>query len=108
MQLDDLAVGPSAHVTIAHGLTVKPKMVLARLHCTADDNNYVTGDTVELGSGTAMSPTGHTGHAIKTDATNLIIRFGSQANIYNIPDGSSGNTVGITLAKWSISFIAYA
>ncbi len=98
-------------LTLAHGLGVKPKLVIARLTCTSTDLAWSAGDTVEIGSGVASSENQNRGHAIYTDTTNINVRFASGTPVYQIPQksgGSVGNTGDIDPTKWTVTFIAFA
>lgn len=94
-------------LTIAHGLAVRPPLVLARLVCQTGELGYTAADEVDVGSGIVNSG-GNQGHSLITDATNLNLRFASGASTYAIPNKTSGATTNITNANWKIVFLAFA
>lgn len=104
-----LTAAASTLLTLAHGLGAKPSLVLARLTCTSTDLSYAVNDTVELGAGIAGSGSLNFGHTVRTDATNLYVRFASNSNIYEIARNTgAADTIAIDASKWTIEFFAYA
>lgn len=101
----DQVITSAGALTLAHGLGVIPYQVIWSLVCVTADQNYVAGDQVfTAGSFQATNQ----GVSIVPDATNLNIRFGSQANVFNVINKTTGATNNIVLANWRIRFLAVA
>lgn len=101
----DQTITAAGALTLAHGLGVIPKHVHAILVCQVNDLNYTAGDLVPFpngGQGTSQ------GYSCVVDATNLNIRFGSQANVFILLNKTTGAGTNITLASWKIRFMATA
>lgn len=92
-------------LTLAHGLGVKPKAIVVRLTCVTNDEGYTAGDTLEAG---LTGYAGDHGNAIRTDATNIYVKFGNATNVYTGINLSSGNAVDLLDARWTVQFIAFA
>ena len=92
-------------LTLPHGLIVKPKMVLVRLTCVTGEGGYTAGDTVEIPNGYAYLDHGQ---GIRTDQTNIYVRFGSSAQVYVVQHDDTGNEEALTNANWTVQFIAFA
>mgnify|MGYP000704182502 CR=1 FL=1 len=90
-------------LTIPHGLGVQPKNILAWVINTTADLNYSVGDLVYVDT-TSQDATTATGVSIVPDATNLNIRFGSNANVFTLLDKTTGNVSGITASSWNVVF----
>ena len=94
-------------LSIAHGASAKPKIVVAYLVCQTDEQGYVAGDElfVNVGSDETYS-LGH-GFALTRSTTNLEIRFGSDANVFAMPNKTTGTRANLTNASWKIVFSAF-
>jgi hypothetical protein len=95
-------------LTIAHSLGAKPKLVTAYLVCGTGELGYSAGDEliVTVGSDETYS-LGHS-FALTRNATNLEVRFGSDANVFAMPRKDTGARTNLTNANWTIVFQAYA
>ncbi len=83
-------------------------MVQTLLHCTSSEANYSIGDYVFIDPH-IQGTTASRGAAIVPDATNLHIRFGSDAAVFDVINKSTGTTLsGITPAKWKYVVRAWA
>jgi hypothetical protein len=94
-------------LTIAHGAAAKPKIVTAYLVCQTGENGYSIGDElfVNVGSDETYS-LGH-GFAFTRSSTNLEVRFGSDANVFAMPNKTTGTRANLTNANWKIVFQAF-
>lgn len=92
-------------LSLAHGLGVMPSLVQVRLKCTSAEGNFSVGDEVIFNSGDQNA---HRGCAIVPDATNLVIRYGSDANTFNVNNKTTGASFAITNASWVAIFKAWA
>ena len=101
------AISAAGLLTIAHSLAEMPKIVQARIICKTGEHNYSIGDeTIVYTHGDVTGNA--SGMALIPDATNLVVRFGSEANVFGVRDKTSGAAVNITLANWKLILRAYA
>lgn len=99
----DQTITAAGSLTIAHGLGVAPKRIAWALVCQTADQNYTAGDVVFY----PLNNTGtNQGVVIVPDATNLNVRFGSSATVFQIINKTTGAANNITLANWKIRFYA--
>jgi hypothetical protein len=96
-----ITVGGS--LTIAHGMGVAPKVLLAFLKCTTADIGYAVGDIVPIGFN--VVETNNRSVTITSNATNLIALFGSNLQLMR-KDTGVVNT--ITNANWAFIVRALA
>jgi hypothetical protein len=92
-------------LTIAHGLTVEPDIIQVYLQCTTAERGYSIGDKVQINSmsGNANSATAdNKGIAFVFDATNLVIRFGADTNVFRILDKSTGMAENLINGNWQL------
>lgn len=105
-------ITPAGGLTIAHGLGVVPRLVNLWLVCKVADLNYAVGNEVAINpagndpssGGTAV----HRGVGVKRDATNIIVKFGSNTSPVAIIDNGTGAGQGIVAASWKLVVEAYA
>lgn len=88
-------------LTLAHGLASQPKLAIPVLQCTTAEGNYSIGDEVFI-SFSADDRTNNRGVSVVPDATNLNVRFGSDANTFNILNKTTGVRFAITNANWRL------
>lgn len=85
-------------LTLAHGLSSQPKLYFTYIKCTTGEHNYSIGDEVPVPmNGNSNNNYGVT---VVPDATNLTVRFGSDANVLQVLDKTSGASANITLSSW--------
>lgn len=90
-------------LTIAHGLGARPSVITAWLVNVTGEHNYTTGQTVSVPVGhDATSGTNNRGFSCRADTTNLVLRFGSDANVFVINDATSGVSQLATNANWTL------
>jgi hypothetical protein len=101
-----ITVGGS--LTLAHGLGTTPKLYLPFLQCTTGEGGYSIGD--EVMPATNNIDTGSNGRnaTIVPDSTNLTVRFGNIAGVFNIVNKSTGADLLITAANWKFVMRAWA
>lgn len=96
-------------LTIAHGLAVKPKLIQAALVCLTAEHGYSINDEVMMNPGVSSSgATGDRGLAVVTDATNLNVRYGSNASVFTLLNKTTGANAAPTLANWRLVLRAWA
>lgn len=107
----DQTITAAGTLTLAHSLGASPKIVQCLLKCNdaGGDIGYANGDYVFInttggdGGSTAIS----TGVSIIPDATNLNVRFGSDAVVFLINRKDTGALNSITASKWKFIVRAY-
>lgn len=99
----DQTITAAGSLTIAHGLPAVPNRVMWSLVNVTADQNYVAGDVVFAPINNAG---GNQGVAVVPDATNLVVRFGSGATVFQIVNKTTGALNNITVANWRIRFYA--
>lgn len=96
-------------LTIAHGLGVAPAIVLGELVNVTGELGYTAGQTIPINLGSAPETTISEGISVrKDDATNLIIRFGTVANVFAVIHATTGSATAITAANWKLVLRAFA
>jgi hypothetical protein len=95
-------------LTLAHSLGTMPSLVQARLVCKTADDGYSIGDEVIVNNSENAIANQSLGHSIVLDATNLNVRFGATANVYQIINKSNGAGVTISSANWRLVVKAWA
>lgn len=94
-------------LTIAHGLGVKPKLYVMFIQCITAELGYSIGDelaTLYFSHDSALSR----GASIVPDATNFVIRFGSQSPVFAVLNKATGSCVSITIGNWKFLVRAWA
>jgi hypothetical protein len=107
----DKAISIAGTWTLAHGMGLKPKIIMLYLHCLTSELGYTAGQEYLIGAGVHESNgNANQGSSIVSDATNIVVRFGSQTGgVYGIINGGTGSdTVSITNANWALIVRAYA
>lgn len=108
VQTADQTITAAGALTIAHVLGRVPVLMQAFLRNTSAEFGYSIGDIVPVILGVAQTTTGY-GLTVTPDATNLNIRFGSQAtSTIPIMVKSSGAAGPATNASWSLFIRAWA
>ncbi len=97
-QSSDQTITASGGLTIPHGLSAKPTLVIYLLKCTTAEGNYSVGDEVMV---TINDRTGQ-GVSIWPDATNINVRYYSNASTFSIVNKTTGGTFDITNANWRL------
>lgn len=90
-------------LTLAHGLGASPELIQLRLKCLTAEFNYSIGDEVIINNNeNDNGTTTNTGVSVVVDATNLVIRFGSNANVYIVQNKTTGAAAFLTNANWAL------
>jgi len=105
----NIAIASAGGNTLAHGLGVRPTLVTAELECTTAEFGYSIGDVIEMPIGQRATPsTNNYGVVVAKDATNLVYRFGSNADVFAYLNKTTGVMVSLTNGNWQIRFRAWA
>lgn len=88
-------------LTLAHGLGAAPGFVSFRLKCTTADAGYAIGDEIIVDPNGSNS-TNNRYTTPRVDATNVYIRFSSDAFCFTAGNKSTGGVAGLTNASWNL------
>lgn len=102
-QSADQTITTAGALTLAHGLGRVPLNVWFALVNVSPEGNYTVGQVVY--SFEAV-PGANSGVSVIVDATNLTLRFGSDATVFNLPDATSGADTALTNNKWALRVFA--
>lgn len=97
----------AAGATLAHGLGAVPKMIRVVLICTVAEFGFPVGFRMEISPG-ITSAANSQGISVGSDATNLYLRFGSNAVIHTAINNTTANSSNLTNANWNLELSAYA
>lgn len=99
-------ISASGSLTLAHGLAAQPKLYFTYIKCTTAEYNYSIGDEVPVPmNGNSNNSYGVT---VVPDGTNLNIRFGSNAAVFQVLNKTTGASANITLGSWEFYIRAWA
>jgi hypothetical protein len=93
-------------LSLAHGLSEVPKIVMATLVCTTAEHGYAVNDEVIIGYG--PQNTVDNGIAITISSSSIGVKFGAAASSLRVLNESTGSNAGITNASWRLVIRAYA
>lgn len=94
-------------LTLAHGFGVAPRLRGVYLVCDIAEGGYAVGEEVNHPVGISVTTAGaHRGVSIRHDFVNLTIRYGSNANSFELLNATTGSAFSITNANWSARFWA--
>lgn len=93
-------------LTLAHGLGGIPTLMMLYLVNTAAELGYSIGDRAPSHCN-AVDAVDSYGAAVIPDATNLVIRYGSNANVFRVLNKTTGTSTTITAASWQCVFQAW-
>ncbi len=104
----DQTITSGGPLTIAHGLSAKPRLVIASLVCTTASNGFAVGDEITDGIDDHYDAgVGDYGLNEWSDATYINIRFGSQTSVFIINGKSTGVTTAVTNSSWKLKLRAF-
>ncbi len=96
-------------LTIAHGLGAAPRLLQVYIKCLSAELGYSVGDFLSVNSAPVSNSTADNfGYSLVFDATNLTIRWGSNANVLIVNRKDTGAGSGIDATKWGAYFGAWA
>lgn len=101
-------ISASGLLTLAHGLGVPPRLVAPVLVCVGTEFNYAVGDIIPMPQSLATATLNNFGASIDFhDSTNILVRFGSSANVFIYPNKTTGNAENLTNANWRLRMRAW-
>lgn len=90
-------------VTIAHGLGEKPTEVFAVFKCKTAESGFSVGDELlETALASHNGTTGNKGLIVYADATNVYVRYASNASTISILNKGTGVAAGLNAANWNL------
>lgn len=92
-------------LTLVHGLVVAPTLVQGFLVNVTAEAGFTAGHVVTLPLGQSGT---NRGCSVRIDATNLIVRYGSDANTFQVAHATTGVTTALTNANWNLVVRAWA
>lgn len=95
----DLSIATSGSATVAHSLGGVPKIIRGFLKCTTAEYGFSVGDVVAYDSTNNRDSAGIMIITCGSDASNIIVRFGSSGNI-SVARKDTNADQAITLANW--------
>lgn len=96
----DQTITAGGTLTLAHGLGAVPFTTDFYLVCQTGEHNYTAGDIVKANLGQSTASVDSCGVAVIVDATNIVLRFGSEASTFKGLDKTAGTGVDFTNANW--------
>lgn len=97
-----ISAGPAV---IAHNLSGIPCAIFVFLKNKTAEFGYVPNDIVLIHAGPQRN--NNSGVMIRPDATDLNIKFGSSATVFNVVDATTGQAKGITNTFWDVFFVSF-
>ncbi|WP_085908271.1 hypothetical protein [Kiloniella majae] len=94
-------------LTLAHGLSVRPKLFKAYYVCETAQHGYAVGDEADTSFYTT-SYDASIGPVIIADATNVMVKFGNFASGIPITNKSTGAQALMTYSYWKLIVRAWA
>lgn len=101
----DQAVASAGTFTLTHGLGVIPSSIEVWLRCVTGEFNYTAGQVVRLDG---VSQAANHGLSLIASTTSIVGRYGSDATPLDHLDATTGASVALTNANWSVFIVAYA
>jgi hypothetical protein len=87
-------------LTIAHGLAGTPYRVDTFLRCETAEHGFSSGDLIMSGPSEYSRGVAGRGAVVTWDATNIYIRYGNSADVFETLTKVGGVSVGCTNANW--------
>ena len=95
-------------LTLSHGLGVMPILATFELVCKTSELGYTAGFRLPIGIMAAPSGSNEYNASLAMDATNLVIRYANNADVFNVLHGTTGVGVTLTNGNWRLVVRAYA
>jgi len=96
-------------LTLAHGLSADPKLIRLYAIATVAAHGFSIGDKLDLAATVNTFPSGSSmGLTVTFDSTNIYIRNGNSAYLWQIPNKSTGTLETLQRADFDLYVEAYA
>ena len=102
----DQTITAAGSLTLAHGFGTTPTLIQCRLKCSSAQFNYSENDEVvtevydHAGSNRGVS--------VVLNSSNILVRFGSASNTFQVRDKTTGAAGSITNGNWKLIVKAWA
>jgi len=96
-----------ALLTMAHGMTIVPKLVALELRCLVAEEGYSVGDRISVGLNNSSATTTRNNY-MYFDADNIYVRLSSDANCFIGANKSTGDGATLTNSSWALIVRAWA
>jgi hypothetical protein len=108
-QSADLAISSGGTTAISHGLGKLPMSVNALLVCQSPELGYTAGSVLPVNPGiNTVVQTAARGISMMFTTATLTLRYGTDANVFNILSNADGSNQAATNADWKLRIIALA
>lgn len=99
----ELTITSGGALTLAHGLGRRPWQMRTYLRCKVADNGWAIGDEIEV----TVASTGpgfgtHRAMGLRSDDTNIVLRYGSGASAFGYVAASTGSEASLTNTSWRL------
>lgn len=101
----DLIIISGGTVTVAHGLSITPVLIVAQLVCVSNDGGYSPGDVLNYEF--IQGDKDKKGASIVADATDITIKYGNDSKAFQLIRKNNGNSFEINNNEWRLRVTAY-
>jgi hypothetical protein len=97
-------------LVLAHGLGVKPSLFQVSLICQTAEHNYSIGDELFVSSSEQPEAAAGVdyGYVVTASPTQIVVRFGNAATVFQTLNKAGGTRVNLTNANWNFVVRAWA
>ncbi|OYY34792.1 MAG: hypothetical protein B7Y28_12345 [Polaromonas sp. 16-63-31] len=95
-------------LTLAHGLTKEPRIVILWLKCLTAEYGYSIGDKLLTNSEHNRVDGSPIGTSVIVNTTNIVIRYSSSATCFSAANATTGSATNLTNANWALVVEAFA
>lgn len=96
------AITSAGTLTIAHGLGITPYRVDPFLYCETAEYGFSIGDVITASTSEYSRGVAGRGMAITWDSTNIYVRYGNWAQVFEAVRKDTGVSVALTNANWKL------
>lgn len=96
------AITSAGTLTIAHGLGITPYRVDPFLYCETAEYGFSIGDVITASTSEYSRGVAGRGMAITWDSTNIYVRYGNSAQVFEVVRKDTGASVALTNANWKL------
>ena len=101
----DQTITAAALLTLSHGMSSAPKLVVLKLKCTTADAGYAINDEVEANVAMNAQTSGG-GQSVYSTSSTIYVRFSTA--VYQIPHKTTGAPTNLLATSWRLLVRAYA
>lgn len=101
-------IASGALLTLPHSLSVRPPLYAVFGQCISADAGYASGEEAVFSVFTSTDPAAAKGMSVRANATNILVRFGSDASPIRVIRADNGDEIDIDETKWRLVARAWA